>query len=58
MTRKQRQVVAEPKLIIKDWNRMKLETDKGKEVEEMFSAASLLPGSFLDMVLMLIYLKH
>lgn len=51
-------VVAEPELIIKDCNRMKTEADKGKELEEMFSAASLLPGSFPGVVLMLIYLRH
>lgn len=45
-------------MIIKDWNRMKPEADKGKELKEMFSAASLLPGSFSGVVLMLIYLRH
>lgn len=51
-------VVGEPKLIIKEWNRVKPEVDKRKELEEMFSAASLLSCSFPEVGLMLIYLGH
>lgn len=49
------QVVGEPKLIIKEWYRVKPEVDKEKELEEMFSAACLLSCSFPEVGLMLIY---
>lgn len=48
-------MVGKPKWVIKEWNRLKPEVDKEKELEGMFSAASLLPYFFPEVGLMLTY---